>query len=395
MAWRQRNVRTPAFFGLRSLSWLVLGLTLTIPAFGQILDKEIGSLAGRLSKTLVAKSKTKIAVADFTDLQGRPTELGRFLAEQLSVELVNAPGMAVMDRANLKSILAEHKLSEDGLINPETAKKLGQFAGVDAILIGTITSLDDDIVLTVKAISTETAEIAAASKATIPKTKEIQQFSVHGITANSSGRSSATRLETIATKDFGDLRVSLKSIQRATIDTRRGSEEGFRCVLEFTNLNLKNLLMFAANGELSDPSRPRSQLTDSSGNTLKASELRGISGASVYGHQGVVSPSAIAEALMYGQRTAGRAYLPGERLWIGDLTSLPAGESVQATVTFTAPQRQRNSGFSVPQVGSPQVGNDEVQFECELVIGTGSKAKSFKLHNLIWNNITISEGDHG
>jgi curli biogenesis system outer membrane secretion channel CsgG len=48
----------------------------------------------------------------------------------------------MVDRANIKSILAEHKLTEEGLVNPANAKKLGEFAGVDAILMGNVTVLD-------------------------------------------------------------------------------------------------------------------------------------------------------------------------------------------------------------------------------------------------------------
>jgi hypothetical protein len=111
------------------------------------------------------------------DLQGRTTELGRYLAEQLSVEMVNADGVSVADRANIKNILAEHKLTLEGLVEPENARKLGKFAGIDAILTGSVTILNGNVVLTVKAISTETAQIVAASKAVFKNTSELQQLS--------------------------------------------------------------------------------------------------------------------------------------------------------------------------------------------------------------------------
>jgi curli biogenesis system outer membrane secretion channel CsgG len=193
----------------------------------QTLDKEIPVIAGKLSKTLVAKGRKKVAAIDFVDLQGRPTELGRFLAEQLSVELVNAEGISVLDRANIKSILAEHKLSEEGLVKPENARKLGEFAGVDAILIGTVTSLDEGVVLTVKAVSTDTAEVVAAGTIKFQKTSEIQQLLVHSVTGDqsaSSSRAASSETDAIATQDLGDLRVALKSINgcvRQTVGKKR------------------------------------------------------------------------------------------------------------------------------------------------------------------------------
>jgi TolB-like protein len=142
----------------------------------QTLDQEMAGLADKLNKALAAKGCKNVAALDFTDLQGQPTELGRFLSEQLAVEIVSTGGVSMVDRANLKSILAEHKLTEEGLVNPANAKKLGEFAGVDAILIGNVTALDDAVELMVKGISTSSAQIIAAGRIKFPKTSDLQQL---------------------------------------------------------------------------------------------------------------------------------------------------------------------------------------------------------------------------
>jgi hypothetical protein len=49
----------------------------------QTLDQEMSGLADKIGKALVAKGCKNVAALDFTDLQGQPTELGRFLSEQL------------------------------------------------------------------------------------------------------------------------------------------------------------------------------------------------------------------------------------------------------------------------------------------------------------------------
>ena len=155
----------------------ILGILFCDSVYAKDLNTEITGLSGKLSKKMVSRGIKKIASVDFVDLQGRTTELGRYLAEQLSVEMVNQEGISVVDRANMNSILAEHKLTLTGLVEPENVKKLGKFAGIDAILFGTVTTLDDNIVLTVKAISTETAQIIAAAKVIFKKTSELQQLS--------------------------------------------------------------------------------------------------------------------------------------------------------------------------------------------------------------------------
>jgi curli biogenesis system outer membrane secretion channel CsgG len=353
--------------------------------YAQTLDKEIPTIAGKLSKTLVAKGKKKVATIDFVDLQGRPTELGRFLAEQLSVELVNAEGMSVVDRANIKSILAEHKLSEEGLVNPENAKKLGQFAGVDAILIGTVTPLDDSIVLTVKAVSTDTAEVVAAGKVEFRKTSEIQQLLVHGVTDDrfaTSTRATSSDTAAIATEDLGDLRVVLKSMQ--PVNTRNGL--GLRARLGFINRNIKEPLQFAANAEATgdfwEPRLVKFRITDSSGNTFVVNEAGGLSAVHVYINH---DPAAIANYIMYGSHIDKNNIMGTFRVakpWLGDFIVIPAGEDTGATIVFT-PIQSSNSGGVLRGAG-------EVQFEGEIVVGIG---RSYRLYNLMWDKINISRAD--
>ena len=58
-------------------------------------------------------------MVDFTDLQGNVTELGRFLAEELSITLSESEkGFEIVDRTHLKAILQENKLSTTGLMDP-------------------------------------------------------------------------------------------------------------------------------------------------------------------------------------------------------------------------------------------------------------------------------------
>ncbi|MEO0266388.1 MAG: FlgO family outer membrane protein [candidate division WOR-3 bacterium] len=120
-----------------------------------------------------------MAVVDFTDLQGNMTELGRFLAEELSVNLTTmAKGFEVIDRTHLKSILTEHKLSMSGLVNPKTVKQLEKIAGVDVIVTGSVTPFGDSIRVSAKVIVTDTARVIGASSGDIPKTKAIEELLV-------------------------------------------------------------------------------------------------------------------------------------------------------------------------------------------------------------------------
>jgi len=145
-------------------------------------EKEINSISASMSENIANAGKKMIAVVDFTDLQGNVTELGRFIAEEFSVALAGAgKGFEVIDRTHLKSIIAEHKLSSTGIIDPQTARKLGQIAGVDALITGTITPFGDSVRISVKILDTATAKVIGASSGDIAKTKAIEELLRKGI----------------------------------------------------------------------------------------------------------------------------------------------------------------------------------------------------------------------
>lgn len=151
-------------------------------------QQEVKALAQRSAESMGRSGKKSIAVVDFTDLQGTVTELGRFLAEELSVALaLEAKDFEVIDRTHLKTLLQEHRLSTTGLIDPQTARKLGQIAGVEALATGSITPFGDSVRLSLKVLDTATARMLGAATAEIPRTKAIEELLNKGIGAGPNG----------------------------------------------------------------------------------------------------------------------------------------------------------------------------------------------------------------
>jgi TolB-like protein len=181
-------------------------------------------------------------VVDFTDLQGRVTEYGRFLAEEFSVALAaNPTGFKVIDRTNIKTILQEHKLASTGIIDPQTARKLGEITGVQALVTGTVTPFGDDLRISVKVLDAETAEIIRGLSADMPRNKAIDELLARGVASGDQPATvptekveapKAQQPSESATAESGDL---LFSIQRCRFNgdkveclgtvTNRGSEE--------------------------------------------------------------------------------------------------------------------------------------------------------------------------
>lgn len=207
---------------MKSKRFLLLSVLVVfaLPALlrGQDMDTAISNLATNVAQAIKGEQKKKVAVIDFTDLDGGSSELGKYVAEQLTVNLVMVRhDFSVLDRANMRKILAEHKLTATGLVNPENAKKLGQFAGVDAIILGTITPKKESVSTTAKIIATDTAEIVGAAKVEFKVDDTVQKL-----------LSKSTKSETPADPDhpapppppklFGDLEVKMDSLRYVNND---------------------------------------------------------------------------------------------------------------------------------------------------------------------------------
>jgi len=168
------------------LALMILAVTLATCATSLAQEREMQDLSVKLAQKITKSGKKSVAVVDFTDLQGNVTELGRFLAEELSVSLAeDANGFSVIDRTHLKAILQEHKLAANGLIDPETAMKLGEITGVQALVTGSMVPMGDNVWLSVKVLDATTAAIIAASTTQIPKTQAIGIIMRKGISAGS------------------------------------------------------------------------------------------------------------------------------------------------------------------------------------------------------------------
>lgn len=241
----------------------------------------------KLAKSITERQKTKIAVIDFGDLEGNPKgELGKYIAEQLTVNLVTTKrSFSVLDRANLKKILAEHKLTSQGLIDPENAKKLGQFAGVDALILGTMVPKGTKSVgITAKIITTDTAEIVGAARAEFKSDDMVQDLMAKTVKVepppeDAGGDKPAPKPP--APKLFGDLKVQTQNVKYVPGDNYYGYAS-LTMVITNTSATTTYGVAFEA-----DPYN-NLHLSNSRGDEFKATELKGVGTAfkSYNGYQG-------------------------------------------------------------------------------------------------------------
>jgi curli biogenesis system outer membrane secretion channel CsgG len=113
-----------------------------------------GLLAGALAQEAPKSARKKrIAIIDFdygtvrsssAALFGTDVDVGRGICDLLVKYLVKDGTYTLIERRALDKILAEQNFSTSDRANPATAAKIGQILGVDAIIVGSITTFGND-----------------------------------------------------------------------------------------------------------------------------------------------------------------------------------------------------------------------------------------------------------
>lgn len=285
----------------RGLVSIILAMALAPPAIAY--EQQVQQLSHDLAAQLGARGAKKVAVVDFTDLRGDVNELGRFLAEELSVALNQAAeGFQVIDRTRLAVVFAEHKLGASGLIAPEDAKRLGQLVGADVLVSATMTPFGESVRLSVKALETETAALMASARGDVPRTGAIEDLLGRGMgerrdrtVAGEKPAARGGRVEPVSAKSF------TFELQGCTL-----SGTSSECLILAENQMADRLLVLTQSSRLFDelgneyvPQRLRIANT-TTGGSRRSVRLGGFVGGSRFEEavqkamiQGVVTPLAL------------------------------------------------------------------------------------------------------
>lgn len=166
--------------------WIATVLLMSLATTGWAYEEQILAVSVNLAGKIAASGRKSVAVVDFTDLQMNVTELGRFLAEEFQNALTGGgPKFRVVDRTHLRAILQEQKLGTTGAIDPQTARKLGQIAGVELLVTGSLTPFGDSVRLSVKVLDTTTADVVASATADLPRTKAVDELLARSVGSGS------------------------------------------------------------------------------------------------------------------------------------------------------------------------------------------------------------------
>jgi curli biogenesis system outer membrane secretion channel CsgG len=158
-------------------------LALEKPSNRPNVDQEIDSQIDKLAREVVANiapQKRKIAIIEFPDMNGRVTNVGKYIAEELTTRLFSSGRFEVIERQLINQVLTEQKLGMIGILDEKSTKKVGAILGVDLIVTGTIADLGTTLKINARTIATDTGAVYSVASAILPKNDQIKKLAGSG-----------------------------------------------------------------------------------------------------------------------------------------------------------------------------------------------------------------------
>lgn len=131
----------------------------------------VEQIAKTLTSEAAAGNKIKIAVLPFPD---SATKKYYRLSYYLNDEFVTAmyreknQEMKIYERSQIESLLSEMDFNISGLVSTDTAVEIGNMIGADALVIGSLSVLSDQVRINARLVDVESGEISVADNGSIP-----------------------------------------------------------------------------------------------------------------------------------------------------------------------------------------------------------------------------------
>jgi len=149
----------------------------------------------KIAGSLPTEKKQIVAVFSFSERGKGPTLLGEYISEKLMIALSATGRVELVERNRLETVTQEQKLGATGLIDDSTAASIGNVAGAQAALVGTLTLLEDCWELSARLLGTSDARVLAIADT---------RFSAQGVPPNLAGQplTSSSRTQPEQTKSI-------------------------------------------------------------------------------------------------------------------------------------------------------------------------------------------------
>jgi len=143
---------------MKKVFFLILIVGIGAVCFAQTATLDMSLSTAKTYIEIQLPSKGKVLVADIA----APTkELGAYIAEEISAQLVNSKRLVVVERsaAVMQTLNAESTYQLSGEVSDSSIQSIGQKTGAEYIITGSITATGDQYRLRIKITSVKTSEV--------------------------------------------------------------------------------------------------------------------------------------------------------------------------------------------------------------------------------------------
>jgi len=151
--------------------FLLLLTFLIVPRILPAVVDPLRKVADDLANDLRRHPNKKIAVLDVPYNDNHFSEGPYLLSEKLANYLAKDRRLTILERNQISPMLGEMHLSASGVLDPKTAKKIGEVLGADVIVTGTLIDLDEGKTeINVRGLLVGNGRVIAASRGLLDRT---------------------------------------------------------------------------------------------------------------------------------------------------------------------------------------------------------------------------------
>lgn len=148
---------------------LTVVMSITAVSAQKTFDEALEALADEVTNKISQKHIQNVAMTFFSEDEGLNERLGRYIDEEFAVYFINNRSrITVTDRFNTDRLLRMNKVIIEGTIDQRTVREFGRVSGVQAVMTGRFTVLENSVRVRVKVIDTASGNQIAASAASLP-----------------------------------------------------------------------------------------------------------------------------------------------------------------------------------------------------------------------------------
>lgn len=144
------------------------------------LSDGVDDLATKLAKSYGDGAKGRVAIVPLRELGGSENLLGTYIAETLTNSFFEAGYRDMVERQMLDRAMQELKLNFTGMIDPESAKKIGKFLNADFVVGGTMTEFTGEVSVICRMFAVQTGEVVAVATTKIVKDDSVKSMLTKG-----------------------------------------------------------------------------------------------------------------------------------------------------------------------------------------------------------------------